>query len=236
MKKIFVIILSVMALASCSSPYYPEYRPVIALGAETSGLVCENTEDNVELRVISNVSYDAVLISGTEWLKFVDADGEVLSDTSIPGSGNTALKFKHLQNNNEKRVAHLVLCADTRRDTVKIKQKGRYEDYLDIHEDDKDLFSMENGTRMPVKWEGGEVSFRLRTSCMDHQLSAWTSDKTIVSGFKFQNGLFSFFVGSNDEQQPRVATIRISYVDGWEDTKTLEVSIRQEYNPALDNN
>ena len=231
MKKIFVVILSVMALASCSSPYYPEYRPVVALGADAANLVCEDTEDCVRLRIISNVAYETTIISGSEWLSFVDTEGVVR-----PGQGGETIELKHLQNNNEKRVAHLVLSADTRRDTIKIKQKGRFEDYLDIHDDDKALFTMENGTRMPIEWEGGEVSFRLRTSCMDHELSAWTSDKTIASGFKVENSVLSFAVSANDEQQPRIVTVRISYVDGWDDTKTLEFSVRQAYNPQLAEN
>lgn len=228
MKKIFVIILAVAALASCSSPYYPEYRPVVALGAETSNLVCENTEDYCKLAIIANVEYDATIISGSEWLSFVDTKGTVRR-----GKGNEAVEFKHLQNNNDKRVARLVLSADNRRDTIKIKQKGRFEDYLAIHDEDKELFSMESGTRIPVAWEGGEISFRLRTSCMDHELSGWSSDKTILNGFKFQNGVCSFFVAANDEQQPRIVTFNISYVDGWEDVQTLSLSIRQQYNPDL---
>ena len=229
MKKIFGIILGVSAfLASCSSPYYPEYRPVVALGAETSNLVCENTEDYCKLAIIANVEYDATIISGSEWLSFVDTKGTVRR-----GKGNEAVEFKHLQNNNDKRVARLVLSADNRRDTIKIKQKGRFEDYLAIHDEDKELFSMESGTRIPVAWEGGEISFRLRTSCMDHELSGWSSDKTILNGFKFQNGVCSFFVAANDEQQPRIVTFNISYVDGWEDVRTLSLSIRQQYNPDL---
>ena len=229
MKKIFGFILAASAfLASCSSPYYPEYHRVVALGAETSNLVVENTEDFCKLSIISNVEYDATIISGSEWLSFADTEGTVRSS-----KGNGVIEFKHMQNNNQKRVARLVLSADARRDTVKIKQKGRYEDFLYIHDDDKELFSMENGTRMPVAWEGGEISFRLRTTCLDHQLSGWSSDKTIVNGFKFENGVCSFFVAANDELQPRIVTINISYVDGWEDTKTLALSIRQNYNPDI---
>lgn len=230
MKKIFVTILAVVAFASCTSPYYPEYRPVVALGAETSNLVVENTEDVCRLAVISNIEYEATIISGSEWLSFVDTEGVVR-----PGKGNEALHFKHKQNNNDKRVARLVLSSHSRRDTIKIKQKGRFEDFIAIHDDDKELFGLENGTRMEIPWEGGEFSFRLRTSCMDHELSAWSSDKTIVNGFKFENGVCSFFVAANDELQPRIVIFRISYVDGWDDVRTLELSIRQLYNPELAN-
>ena len=229
MKKIFGFILAATAfLASCSSPYYPEYHRVVALGAETSNLVCENTEDFCRLSIIANVEYDATIISGSEWLSFADTEGVVRT-----GKGNEIIEFKHMQNNNDKRVARLVLAVDSRRDTIRIKQKGRYEDYLYVHDDDKELFSMEKGTRMPISWEGGEFSFRLRTTCLDHQLSGWSSDKTILSNFKFENGVCSFFVAANDELQPRIVTFHINYVDGWEDTKTLAWSIRQGYNPDL---
>ncbi len=224
MKKIFVTILAVVALASCSSPYYPEYRPVVALGAETSSLVVENTEGICKLAIISNVEYDATIISGSEWLSFIDTEGVVRK-----GDGNEAVEFKHLQNNNQKRVAYLVLSADTRRDTIRIKQKGRYEDYLDIHDDDKELFTMEEGTRMPIVWEGGEYSFRLRTSCLDHELIGWSSDKNILNGFKFENGVCTFNVAQNDELQPRIVAFQIYYIDGWGDKRILELSIRQNY-------
>ena len=229
MKKIFVIILAVSAfMASCSSPYYPEYVQVVSLGASTSNLMCENTEGEVELSVLSNVEYTATIISGSEWLSFKDTDA-----LTRVGRGNEMIDFIHKQNNNGKRVARLVLAADTRRDTIKIKQYGRFEDFLTIHPDDKERFTLENGTRLPVSYEGGEVAVRLQTSCLDHELSAWTSDSTIVSGFKFNNGTMTFHVAANKELQPRIVTIQISYIDGWDDKRTLEISIRQDYDPTL---
>lgn len=229
MKKIFVIILAVSAfMASCSSPYYPEYVRVVSLGANTSSLMCENTEGEVELSVLSNVEYTATLISGSEWLSFKDTEGV----TRI-GNGNSIIEFVHKQNNNGKRVARLVLSADARRDTVKIKQYGRFEDFLEIHPDDKEKFTLENGTRIPVGFEGGEIAIRLQTSCLDHELSAWSSDSSIVSGFKFENGIMTFQVAANSELQPRIVTIQISYIDGWEDKRVLEISIRQNYDPTL---
>ena len=229
MKKIFVIILAVSAfMASCSSPYYPEYVRVVSLGANTSSLICESTEGEVELSVLSNVEYTATIISGSEWLSFADTD-----ELTRVGNGNEIIEFLHKQNNNGKRVARLVLSADTRRDTVKIKQYGRFEDFLQIHPDDKEKFTLENGTRLPVGYEGGEVAVRLQTSCLDHELSAWTSDPTIVSGFKFDNSVMTFQVAANNELQPRIVTIQISYIDGWGDKCVLEISIRQSYDPTL---
>lgn len=232
MKKIFVVILSVSAcLASCTSPYYPEYRPIVALGAETSNLVVENTEDVCKLAIISNVEYNATIISGSEWLSFADTEGTVRT-----GYGNEAVMFKHMQNNNEKRVARLVLASGARRDTIRIKQKGRFEDYIELHEEALLQFTMEDGTRLPVKWEGGEQSFRLRTSCQDHELFAWSADETVVNSFKFENGVCTFNVTENDVLQPRIVLFQIYYIDGWGDKQVLELSIRQEYNPKLADN
>ena len=132
MKKIFGIVVAVSAfLASCSSPYYPEYVPVVALGANTSALVCESEEGTASLNVISNVEYTATIISGDEWLSFADTE----SLTRV-GNGNSVLVFNHRANNHDKRVARLVLAAESRRDTIRIKQKGCFEDYLTIHPED----------------------------------------------------------------------------------------------------
>ena len=232
MKKIFVIILAVSAfLASCSSPYYPEYVRVVSLGGRPSVITCEADEGISQLEVLSNVEYEATIISGSEWLSFTDT-----KELTRIGHGNGVIDLKRTENNNEKRLAKIVLSADTRHDTIKIKQKGRFEDFLTVHPDDSGIFSL-TSTRMPMDWEGGDVSFRLNTSCMAHQLSAWTSDKNAVSGFKFENGaacvIFSFRVGTNEEQQPRIITVRISYTDGWGDVKTFEFTIKQAYNHDL---
>lgn len=228
MKKIFGIVVAVSAfLASCSSPYYPEYVPVVALGASTSALVCENDEGTASLNVISNVEYTATIISGEEWLSFADTESLVRV-----GNGNSVLVFNHRANNHDKRVARLVLAAETRRDTVKIKQKGGFEDYLTIHPEDKELYmTLENGTRMLIPEAGGVYELRLRTSCLDHQIMCSTDRTDSVVDFKVENGVLSFRVKENVDSQPRILTVTLSYVDGWDDTKTYTFTIKQQFDP-----
>lgn len=228
MKKIFGIIVAVSALfASCSSPYYPEYVPVVSLGASTSALVCENTESTCELNVISNVEYTATIISGEEWLSFADTE----SLTRV-GNGNTVLVFNHRANNHDKRVARLVLAAESRRDTVKIKQKGCFEDYLDLHPEDRELYmTMENATRMSVPEKGGEYSLRLRTSCLDHQLKFWTDRPDAVVDFKVENKVLTFRVKENLDSQPRILRVQLFYIDGWDDQRICEFTIKQQFDP-----
>ena len=124
MKKIFGIIIAVSAImASCSSPYYPEYVPVISLGANTSKHICDKEEGESSINIISNVEYTATIISGYEWLSFVDSDTNVYT-----GRNNTVLGFYRRANNNDKRVARVVLESGSRRDTVKVMQYGAFED------------------------------------------------------------------------------------------------------------
>ena len=229
MRKIFGIIVAVSAfLASCTSPYYPEYVPVVSLGASTSALVCETEAGSASLKVISNVDYTATLISGTEWLNFADTPEAIRY-----GSGNTVLVFNHKKNNADKRVAYLVLAAENRTDTVKIKQKSIHEDSLVLNPEDKEkYFILDNGTRMLVPEAGGVYDdIRLNTSCNDYEISFWTDRPDVLVDFKVENGVFSFRAKENLDGQPRIMTIRLSYVDGWDDVRSLDLSIRQQYDP-----
>lgn len=228
MRKIFGFVVAVSAfLASCSSPYYPEYVPVVSLGASTSNLVCENTESSCSLNIISNVEYTATIISGDEWLSFADT-----KSLTRKGYGNTVLVFNHRANNHDKRVARLVIAAETRRDTIKIKQKGCFEDYLSIHpEDVTEFLTLENGTRMSIPEIGGEYSLRLRTSCLDQELTCWCDRTDTVTDFKVENSVLSFRVKENLDGQPRIIHVELSYINGWDDKCTYSFSIKQQFDP-----
>ena len=229
MKKIYVLILAAAAfVVSCSSPYYPEYVPIIALGISADDVVCESEEGNCSVSVISNVEYDATIVSGQEWLSFADTDA-----LTRKGNGNSVLNFKYFQNNNDKRVAHVVVSSVSRADTVKIKQKSCYVDELVIHETSKELFTLEKGTRMEVAWEGGDYSFRVRTGALSHQLKAWTPNPNVITKFHIENNVVTLTVAQNNELQPRIVNFQVSYVDGWEEEKALKLSINQLYNPDL---
>ena len=229
MKKIFGIILVVAAsaMASCSAPYYPEYVPIVSLGANTSSLICESGEGESSLHVISNVEYTATIIQGGEWLSFADTESLVRT-----GYGNEAVRLSLLANNNGKRVGRVVLAAETRRDTIKVKQYGRFEDFLEIHPTDKaNLFPLNNNTRMEIEEAGGDYAVHLKTSCLDHQISFWTDEPEIVTNFKVENSVLTFHVNKNDDKQPRILSVELSYIDGWDDKQTLAFSIRQKFDP-----
>lgn len=231
MKKILGIIFAISALfaSSCTSPYYPEYRPVIALGANTDAVVCGSGESQCSFNVISNVDYEAAIISGSEWLSFVDTDA--LSRT---GSGNGVLTFHHIANNNHKRVAEVKLSSGSREFVVRIKQEGFEEDYLEFDKTDElwqRYFVLENNTRMLIPEEANDYSLRLSTSCLDHEISLWTDYPKDVVDFRVENKYAHFHVKDNTEGQPRIISAELSYVDGWGDKRVLKFSIRQDFTP-----
>jgi hypothetical protein len=198
------------------------------LGISADDVVCESEEGDCTVSVTSNVEYDATIISGYEWLSFADTDA-----VTRRGNGNSVLKFNYFQNNNDKRVARVVVTSGSRSDTVKIKQKGCFQDGLAIHDADKELFGLENGTRMEVEWEGGDYSFRVRTGALSHNIKTWTPDPNVITKFHVENNLVTFTVAQNNELQPRIVNFQVSYIDGWDEEQVLKLSIRQKYNPDL---
>lgn len=226
MRKISFLIAAVSAfMISCSSPYYPEYVPVVSLGASTNNLICESEESVVSLNVLSNTDYTATLESGHEWIRFADEESFVRH-----GNGNEAINFVLTANNHDKRATKLVLAVGDYRREIMIKQKGAFEDYLDIHPEDveKYLTAAEN-TRMYASVVGGEYMFRLRTSCLDHQITCTCEHKSAISSWKVDNKHFYFTIAENDEGQPRIFNVFLNYVDGWGDTQTLTFSISQGF-------
>ncbi len=226
MKKIFVTVFALALFASCSSPYYPEYVPIIALGANTSALVCESDEDQCSLNVISNVDYEATIVSGGEWLSFADTDSKTRK-----GSGNGVLLFNHLANNNAKRVAVLTLSSGSRLQTIKIKQKGYLEDFLALDTTDENYttyFVLEDNTRMLAVEAEKEYSFRLSTSCQDHEISFATDHPKAIVDFRVDNGYLHFKLNQNNDNMPRIMEVTLSYIDGWGDKVDTTFSIKQE--------
>ena len=226
MRKISLLIAAVSALMiSCSSPYYPEYVPVISLGASTNNLICEKEEGIASLSVLSNTDYTATLVSGNDWVRFAEEDPAVRN-----GHGNDVLEFVINANNHDKRVAELVLAVGDYKKSIKIKQKGCFDDYLDIHPDDKaNKLTLMNNTRMQVSVKGGDFKLRLYTSCLDQQLKVSVDHDTAVSSSSIENKTLHFTISENEEGQPRIVNITLSYVDGWGDTQSLTFSFTQGY-------
>ena len=76
---------------------------------------------------------------------------------------------------------------------------------------------------------GGQFELRLRTSRQAGDISFWTDRTDALVDMKVENSVLSFSVKENLDGQPRLMTIRLSYVDGWDDVKTLDVLLKQKF-------
>lgn len=226
MKKILFFLISAFAV-SCTSPYYPEYVPVVSLGTTTDALICENGEGTARLSILSNVPYTATLRTGSDWLSFSDTDEPFRS-----GTGSEVVEFVHRANNHDKRVAELVLTAEGVERVVKIKQKGCFDDFIEFAPDTKEILTEEDNTRMLCTKEQRDVELRLRTSCLDHEISCRCDYANAISSFEIKNSVLRFTLNENNEGQPRIIDVTISYVDGWGDTQSLHFSIKQTHHAA----
>ncbi len=226
MKKILVIILVLSAFAmSCTTPYYPEYRRLVSLGAYTGDVIVEREAGETSFPVASNVDYEARIISGETWLSFADAEG-----LSVNKSGNSTVFLKYNKVSQGPRVARIVLSAENRHDTVKIKQKGNYDEFLEMHPADKAKYlTLKDGTRMSVAEEGGKFEIRLEYSCRDTDIKVWVSHPEVITACNIENRVFSFEVLPNKTMQPNIMDVKLSFINGWEEEVELTFSIRHEY-------
>lgn len=220
------MLISVSAFVVSCVPYNPEYVPVVSLGANTDDVIIGSEAGTCSFNVISNLDYEALIVEGETWLSFEDIEGTVR-----PGSGNGVLKFNYRTNNHGRRVARVVLAAETRRDTVCIKQESAYPEFLEIHPADVEkYFILEEGTRISVAEEGEFFQLRLQTSCLDHEITCWTDQPHMISDFSIENNLLSFRVLKNQEGQPRIANVELSYINGWDEKVVYGFSVKQFFN------
>lgn len=229
MKKISLLLIVVSALLiSCSSPYYPEYLPVVSMGTNPSSLTCKQGEGTVSLNIISNVEYTATITEGTDWLQIEGSDSHTFT-----GSGTRTLVLEHYANNGGKRVAYLVLHAEDYDLTVPIKQESNYADFLEILQEDKDtMFSKDaagQASRIEVIGYTTQLELRLRTSCLDSELVCESSHPTAISDMRVENKRLLLTVNENNEGQPRNITINVSYTNGWDEINSISFVIRQDY-------
>ena len=214
------LLLGSLALTSCDDA---ELANIIALGAKikvgnsyVKYLECPAEEGQCAFEVESNVEYEARIISGEKWLRFADSD-----QLTTMRNGNGVLTFNHNANTAGKRRARVVLSADTRHDTIDIRQHGIYEDYL--------KFVDETQSSIKPSVNGGDYCIAIETSELDEDLKIMTDNDKAVTNLKIDNRKIFFTITPNESGIPRVFYIRASYVDGWNITRSITISLHQPY-------
>lgn len=228
MKKILLAtIIAVSALAvACDGIYTDAWDvPIIKLGAYEKVFYPETAEGDLTIRVTSNVPYEARVATGAEWIKFV-TENEA-HKTVMPCSGGGDLVVHYGANLYGKRLGHIVLEAEGRRDTVFIKQQGVYEDHFAIYDEDKALFA--SGTTLNVPEAGQSYSIRINCTEIAANVKSKTTDPDFVTNLLFEHDVLSFTVEPNTYERPRQAQVELAYVNGWNEKEVLTIYIDQEY-------
>lgn len=223
MKKILLTtVIAVSALfVSCS--YTDAWEvPTIKLGAYEKVFKPTPEEGDLTIRATSNVAFEAHIVKGSEWIKFADTVEPVLAC-----SGSRDIHVHYGANLYGKRVGHIVLCAESRRDTVFIKQHGVYEDNFSIYDEDKAIFT--SGTTIDVPEEGKSYTIRLNCNEISSNVKVRTTDTDIIDNLLFEHDVLSFTVKKNTYERPRQAQIELWYVNGWDETVSLMIYIDQAY-------
>ena len=220
MKKILSIIaIAAACCASCIDGYVYDdahYAEHVSLGATEKEIICEPTEGTCVFNVLTNCDYEASIISGENWTSFADTD--LLSTKRTVN--DKVLTFDYKANNAGNRVAKIVLAAGNRRDTIAIKQKGLYDEHVEV-----------STTTVAAPVEGGTFSVRTEIyGLLEKDLKISTIHTDIVTNILMDdNKVLSFDVLPNKTQNPRTAEIIISFVNGWGETEKTVITVNQTW-------
>ena len=226
MKKILIVIVAMAGFAVSCSPYYPWDVEDVGLGATTKVIECSNGASSRDLDIVSNVDYTAAIIEGGEWISFADTDAK----TKECAVDVTKLSFDIAANRMGKRLGRLLLSHGARRDTIKIKQTGAYEEHLAFNAVDA-AAQLDASNIAKIQRTPKDFSFRLETTALDHEIKMEAIGRNeMIENFKVENHVLTFSVNENFAGQPRIVDLNFYFINGWEERVQISCRIRQSYN------
>ena len=225
MKKILAIMVAVMALATACSPYHPWDVENFQLGAITKSVELGSGLGTCEFDVVTTVDYEVVIVEGTEWLTFADAEGT----TKMCTPNDTKLMFDVAGNLAGKRMAVIELRHSSRVDVLKVKQNGVYSDFLTFNNEDM-LGYFGTNAESRIEFDGQSYVIRLETTANDHDIKMELVGDDMIKNFRVENKVLYFDVDENVTGQPRIVDATFYYVNGWKERVAVTVRIRQSYN------
>ena len=221
MKKLSILYCAyaVMLLSSCANIFDDaEYVEDVKLGAKVKSVECLAEYGECSFDIVSNCTYSARIIKGTEWLSFT---GEDVSDIQMKGDATLALSFT--SNRGYRRCGVLVLSSGHRRDTLTVKQEGLYRQSIET-----DLNALE------VPGEGGNYSVSIRTNLISKDFKFETVDSKDfpvigkVDNYDFSDNTFTFRVLPSDSRDTKTFITRIYTVDEWGEKVSGNIVITQK--------
>ena len=189
-----------LLLPSCN---YTDLRPVVELGGkpEVVSLGAEAVAGG-SFEVISNVAYNTAVVKGSEWLKITRAGGPVV-------------EFDCYANNGFAREARVELSFAERRDTVSIRQQGRYLPFVQLLQD-----------KLEIPASGGRRSIAFASNLPCAELSVRVSDSRL-SIISVENNILSFELAPSSSMDSRKFTLSLYYENDWAEVTESVLTITQ---------
>jgi len=200
-----------------------DYVSDVALGAAVTDKVVTVKADagTIDIEVLSNKTYDVRLISGEEWVSLKKtSSSKASSQLTLSGDGKFTVDYD--RNARFRRMAKIVLSAETRRDTVCFRQEGALSS--DISLPDSRMFVDKAGGKMRTRF----IS-KLDFENVDIDIAYADIDETDwISEFVRNNNFVDFTIGENiGDNVARKAVVTFSYEDGWGEKVSDALTITQ---------
>lgn len=220
-KTVFIGTLLSALSSSCSFFGYMDAAdvPLVKLGSREKSYVIEADGSSIDLDIVSNTGFHILGTEASTWLHLSAVSGD--SSMKITASADRNQEFK--------RRALLAVASDLdgRRDTVTIKQKGMMEAVLEM-----------DNTAIVSTGGGGEQLFPVRTNIPFEYMDVivryssggggWVKDVSIEGAGSEERTLKIVTDANPSETDLRIASVSISFVDGWGDEQALDLNLIQK--------
>ena len=215
-----MIALSLFAFVSCSVDDSAKI-PLVELGVRQNEYILEADGGEIDMEILSNGKYHIEYVSDAPWLTLASMDG----------NGDGQIRASVEMNEEFKRMVAIVLCSDVdeRKDTVYIKQKGMLEARLEM-----------SNTSVVLDGKGGESLTDITTNIpfeyMEVQTvyngdeTGWIESLTIEAADE-NSARRSLKIGvsaNTDKTKVRMASVLMSYEDGWGEVSELLINLVQK--------
>ena len=220
MRKIVLFsIAALLVLPSCSSRKEEIVR-MISLGAREKSVECPvaysacefyvYADEYINSRDCTPIEYEAEILEEAAWLSFADNGLHLIGKT---GSG--PLRMSLDANTGVRRSARIVLRAENRTDTLRVKQEGVYREYVRL-----------TGEYPVVPAEGGTYEALVQTNVLPSFLKI--SGSAGIDEWEMNHNIVTFVIGPSASRDRRNLTLSVSTVDGWGETVSGSVTLQQE--------
>lgn len=209
MKKYFYIICAAFLLCACDDMRLQKPEE---LGTDSDEYIVEAEGGQALVNVYANMKGSASVEGSPSWLSLpvMEFDGDAILEVNVD------------QNNGARRMASVVLSTGVRLDTVLVKQKGEYQEFLDLTAASVVAYNGQGDTKAAISSNIDPSAISFKTVYLDADAPKWISNIRIEDG----NVVLST-VDNPAEKKVRRAIVEISYVDGWNETLGGSLRITQ---------